>query len=149
MLNKLVIMGRLTADPTVRITNNSKTVCNFTVAVQRDRPDPETGEKPADFFRCVAFNNTAEFIHRYFNKGRYILIDGRMQFDKYTDKEGAERMSSEVLVRDAFFCGDNRPVSRGVDVPYSAPGEMAELHDVNDFDADLPFDQPSQEELPF
>ena len=91
MLNQITIMGRMTRDPELRRTNSGAAVANFTIACDRD-----FGEKETDFIECVAWKNTAEFISKYFSKGRMIVISGRLQIRKWTDKDGNKRKAVEV-----------------------------------------------------
>ena len=80
MLNSCIIMGRLTADPELRHTNSGVACCSFTLAVERDgKPNEQTGQRTADFIDCTAWRNTAEFICKWFSKGRMAVAAGRMQ----------------------------------------------------------------------
>ena len=87
MLNHISIMGRLTRDPEIRYTPNNIPVASFTLAVDRDFKNG-SGEKETDFINCVAWRSTAEFVEKYFSKGRMIVVSGRLQIRKYTDKDG-------------------------------------------------------------
>lgn len=102
-MNIAIIMGRLTADPELRTTQSGISVCSFTIAVDRYRKDKES---KADFIRCVAWRQSAEFISRYFSKGKMIAIEGSIQVDNYTDKDGNKRQQTNVIVNKAHFCGD-------------------------------------------
>ena len=99
-MNKIIIKGRLAKDPELKNTNSGKVLCNFSVAVGRNF-DYEI----RDFFDCTAWNNNAEFISKYFSKGKEILIEGETQSDKFTDKNGNNRTSWKVNVNRAEFCG--------------------------------------------
>lgn len=101
-LNKVILIGRLTADPELKQTNNGTMVTSFTIAV--DRRTGKDGEKTADFINIVAWRTTAEFICRYFNKGSMIAAVGELQQRNYTTKEGEKRSVYEVVVNEAFFC---------------------------------------------
>ena len=107
MLNHIVIMGRLTRDPELRRTGSGVAVASFTIAVDRDIADKQSGEKKTDFIDCVAWRQTGEFISKYFTKGRMIVVDGRLEMRDWTDKEGNKRISAEVIVENAYF-GDSR-----------------------------------------
>ena len=108
MLNHIVIMGRLTRDPELRHTQAGTAVASFTVAVDRDFKDKETGERKTDFIDCVAWRSTGEFVDKYFAKGRMAVVEGRLQLRDWTDKEGNKRRSAEVLVSSVYF-GDSKP----------------------------------------
>lgn len=100
-MNKAILMGRLTKDPELRTTQTGLSVCSFTVAVDR-----RGKEKATDFISCVAWRQTAEFISKYFTKGRMIAIVGSIQSRNYTDKNGNNRTAVEVLVDEVSFAGD-------------------------------------------
>lgn len=101
-MNKAILVGRLTRDPELRTTPNGVNVCSFTVAV--DRRFVRTGEeRQADFINCVAWRQTAEFICRYFSKGRMIGIVGSIQTRTWDDKEGKRQYATEVQVDEAYF----------------------------------------------
>lgn len=117
-MNNITITGRLTADPELRTTPNGTNVTQFSVAV--DRAYKSGGEKQTDFFRVVAWRSTAEFICRYFGKGRLILITGEMQSRKYTDKGGSERIAWELLADRVEFMGD-KPADSSAKAQQSAP----------------------------
>ena len=105
MLNRIVIMGRLTRDPELRFTASNIPVCSITVAVDRDFA--RSGEqREADFIDVVAWRQTGEFISKYFQKGRMIYVDGRLQSRKWTDRDGNNRTSWEIVADQVGFCGD-------------------------------------------
>lgn len=104
MLNRAIIMGRITANPELRQTQGGVSVLSFTVAVDRRFTNP-SGERQADFIYCVAWRHTAEFISKYFVKGQMIAIDGVLQSRNYVDKNGNNRSVIEVVVENASFCG--------------------------------------------
>ena len=99
-MNVINIVGRLTADPTLKQTPNGNDVAAFTVAVDRYVKE---GEKKADFIPCVAWKNTALFIARYFKKGQFIGLTGRLETRPFTDKDGNNRTAYEVVAQNAFF----------------------------------------------
>lgn len=103
MLNHIVIMGRLIRDPVLRRTNSGLAVANFTVAVDRDWPNKETGEKETDFINCVAWRQTGEFVSKYFTKGSMIVVAGRLQIRKWTDDNGINRTIAEIIANDVYF----------------------------------------------
>lgn len=100
MLNVVAVQGRLTRDPELRRTQEGKAVCSFSVAVQRNMAD-----KVVDYIDCVAFGQTAEFLPKYFQKGKELTVQGRLQTRTWTDKEGKNRKSVEVFVDLVNFCG--------------------------------------------
>jgi len=126
-MNSITIMGRLTRDPELRQTNSGTPVTSFTVAVDR-----RGKEKATDFLDCVAWNDKAEFVHKYFGKGRMILVAGRLQIRDWTDKEGNKRRTAEIVANDVYFCGDRQ--QRGTE-PQGVPD--VEFEDLSD--DDLPF----------
>ena len=107
MLNKAILVGRLTRDPELKSTQSGVPVLNFTVAVQRRYKDAN-GERQSDFINCVAFRQTAEFIANYFKKGNMISIDGSIQTRSWDDNEGKRRYATEVIVNDAGFVESRR-----------------------------------------
>lgn len=105
-LNKTIIMGRLVRDPELRHTQSDTSVCSFTLAVDRDGKD-----KGVDFIDCTAWRNTADFVSKYFSKGRMAIVEGRLQFREWTDKEGNKRRTAEVVVSSVYF-GDSKREER-------------------------------------
>lgn len=101
ILNKIIIQGRLTTDPELRYTQNQTAVASFTVAVERDYS--QNGEKETDFVSCVAWRSTGEFVNKYFHKGNMIIVDGRLQSRKWTDKDGNKRVSWEINAEHCYF----------------------------------------------
>lgn len=103
-INNTTLMGRLTADPELRTTNNGTSVTSFAVAVDR-KYTPTGQEKQTDFIDCVAWKNKADFITRYFHKGDLIAIEGEIQTRTWEDGSGKKRKAVEVLVNNVSFCG--------------------------------------------
>ena len=112
MLNRIILMGRLTRDPELRHTQTGTAVASFSLAVDRDFKDRNTGEKATDFIDIVAWRQTAEFVSRYFTKGRMAVVEGRLQIRDWTDKEGGKRRSAEVIADQVYF-GDSKRDSDG------------------------------------
>ena len=108
MLNRIILMGRLVADPELRQTQSGVSVASFRIAVDRNYQSKDTGERQADFISCVAWRQTGEFISRYFQKGRMIALEGSLQTRNYEDKTGAKRTAYEVIVDQAYFA-DSKP----------------------------------------
>lgn len=153
MLNHIVLMGRLTRDPELRRTANGIAVVSFRLAVDRDFGSKDgSGEKETDFIDIVAWRNTAEFVSRYFSKGRMAVVSGRLQMRNWTDKEGSKRVSAEVVADNVYF-GDSKrdgapSAQPGFDQSYAAPAAPAAFSGtapVSDFsmlsddDSELPF----------
>ena len=146
MLNHITIMGRLTRDPELRHTNSGIAVASFTLAVDRDFTDKNSGEKETDFIDCTAWRNTAEFVSKYFTKGRMAVVSGKLQIRKWTDKEGNNRRSAEVVADNVYF-GDSKNTADstgtfgGFTAPaqtdYSAPASNFAM--LEDDDSQLPF----------
>ena len=107
MLNHITLMGRLTRDPELRRTASGLPVASFTLAVEMDFPDKESGDRGVDFIDIVAWRNTAEFVSKYFSKGRMAVVSGRLQLRDWTDKDGNKRRSAEVVADNVYF-GDSK-----------------------------------------
>lgn len=108
MLNKIILMGRLTRDPELRRTQSGTPVVSFSLAVDRDFKD-QSGERETDFIDVVAWRSTAEFVSKYFSKGRMAVVEGRLQIRDWTDKDGAKRRSTEVLAESVYFGDSKKP----------------------------------------
>ena len=158
MLNRIIIMGRLVRDPELRTTQSGTSVTSFTLAVDRDFKSRESGEKSTDFSDVVAWRQTAEFVCKYFSKGRMAVAEGRLQIREWKDKDGNNRRTAEVVAENVYF-GDSK--RDGVGDPgygnagygaaaapaYGAPpayggygaGESSGFSEIADDDGDLPF----------
>ena len=110
MLNKIVLMGRLTRDPELCKTGSGTAVTSFTLAVDRDFKTQD-GEKETDFIDIVAWRGTAEFVFKYLSKGRMAVVEGRLQIRNWTDKDGGKRRSAEVIADNVYFGDSKRNVS--------------------------------------
>lgn len=130
MLNHISIMGRLTRDPELRHTNTGTPVASFTLAVDRDFA-AQGAEKETDFIECVAWRNTAEFVSKYFAKGRMAVVSGRLQLRKWTDKDGNKRTNAEVVAENVYF-GDSKKDTTEI-------GTMQDFPIINDDGEGLPF----------
>lgn len=104
-LNHIAILGRLVRDPELRRTGSGIAVANFTVAVDRDFADKQSGQKETDFIDCVAWRQTGEFVSKYFSKGSQICVSGRLESRKWTDKDGNKRTAWEVRADNCYFAG--------------------------------------------
>lgn len=113
MLNHIVLMGRLTRDPELRKTDSGVSVASFTLAVDRDFSS-QGEKKEVDFLDIVAWRSTADFVGKYFTKGRMAVVSGRLQIRSWKDKEGNARRTAEVVADNVYF-GDSKPAaSEGV-----------------------------------
>jgi single-strand DNA-binding protein len=144
MLNHIVIQGRLTRDPELRRTGTGLAVASFSVAVERDYPNKDTGEKEVDYIDCVAWRHTGEFVSTYFTKGSMIVVSGRLQIRTWTDKDGNKRKTAEIVADNVYF-GESKKKSESntsygsYSYPYvSTGGDYAMLED-DDPNAVLPF----------
>lgn len=152
MLNKIFIMGRLTRDPELRRTQNGTAVAGFALAVDRDYKNAD-GTKETDFIEVVAWRSSAEFVSKYFTKGRMAIVEGRLQIRDWTDKDGNKRRSAEVVADNLYF-GDSRRDNGGEggsytggNSGYSAPaggyaapvGGASGFAEIDEEDGDLPF----------
>ena len=151
MLNHVVLQGRFVRDPELRRTQSGTAVTSFSLAVDRDFKS-QNGEKETDFIDVVAWRNTAEFVSKYFTKGRMAIVEGRLQLRDYTDRDGNKRRAAEVIADNVYFGDAKRdsadnggyapapaygaPVGRG----YSAPaGGHSEFAEIGEEDGELPF----------
>lgn len=119
MLNQIVLMGRLTRDPELRHTQSGLSVASFTIAVDRDYGQ-NGEEKQTDFIDIVAWRNTAEFVSKYFAKGRMAVVNGRLQIRDWTDKDGNKRRNAEVLADRVYFGDSKREDAPRSDAPRTA-----------------------------
>lgn len=137
MLNIVTLMGRLTADPTIRYTTTgNKAVCSFTLAVDRDFVK-QGEQRQADFISCQAWDKTAEFASKYFSKGSMIAIVGRMQTRTWDDTEGKKHYATEVVAEKVSFCG-GKSNGQAESQPSTQPGMGIENGNLED-DSELPF----------
>ena len=107
MLNHIVLMGRLTRDPELRYTQSQVAVTSFRIAVDRDFGGRDGADRQTDFIDCVAWRQTGEFVSKYFQKGRMIVVSGRLQMRDWTDREGNKRTTAEVVCDNVYF-GDSK-----------------------------------------
>ena len=135
MLNKIILMGRLTRDPELRRTESGTAVCSFSIAVDRDFKS-KNGEKETDFIDIVAWRATAEFVSKYFTKGRMAVVEGRLQIRDWTDKDGNKRRRAEVIANNVYF-GDSKRDPES-DAQYGND-EQEQFSELTDQDGELPF----------
>lgn len=120
MLNKVILMGRMAVDPELRHTRSGTPVASFRLAVDRDFKDKD-GASQTDWLDCVAWKGTAEFISRYFSKGRMVAVEGSIQIRDWTDKEGNKRKSVEVIVLNAYFADSKKEPEPSYSDSYMPP----------------------------
>lgn len=136
MLNKIIVMGRLTRDVELRYTQSEKPVASFTLAVERDYSGSR--EKQTDFIDCVAWNGTAKFVDKYFGKGSMVIVSGRLQIREWTDKDGNKRRTAEIVAESVYF-GDSKKASREDSAAPQAHAESKQGFEEFQDDSDLPF----------
>lgn len=103
-MNKIILIGRLTKDPELRYTQSGAAVAGFTLAVDR-RFSNQSGEREADFINCVAWQKSAEFVAQYFQKGKQMALEGRLQVRSYDGNDGQKRWVTEVVAEQVEFVG--------------------------------------------
>ena len=148
MLNHIVLMGRLARDPELRRTQSGVSVTSFRLACDRDFKT-QSGEKETDWIDIVAWRNTAEFVSKYFQKGRMVIVEGRLQTRDWTDKDGNRRVAVEVVADNVYFGdskrdGNNYDAAPGFGAPmggYAAPMTESsnQFAEIDEEDGDLPF----------
>ena len=144
MINSVIIMGRLTYDPELRTTPNGISVVRFQVAC--DRNFSRSGEeRKTDFIDVTAWRQTAEFVSRYFRKGSMIAVEGSIQTDNFTDKDGNKRKSVQVVANNVSFCGSKAESGTTSNPVFSQPApsyasaDNSDFEEISDDDDDLPF----------
>lgn len=156
MLNSVIIMGRLTADPELRTTPNGLSVTSFTVAVDRNYKSGD--ERQTDFISVVAWRGTADFVTRFFKKGQMIAVQGSLQVRNYEDKNGNKRTAYDVVADNVSFCGSKSEGSNNTYAaarPESAPAVSYQSADAGSFSVlpddnqGFPFASDDDEGLPF
>jgi single-strand DNA-binding protein len=139
MINKVIEMGNMCADPELKQTQGGTSVCSFNIAVNRYSKDPT--EKKVDFFTVVAWGPKAEFVCRYFKKGQTIVIVGRLENREWTDKQGNKRISTEIIAEEVSFGGNRESSTEAKNQPYT-PSAYSQNQDQ--------FEEiPGDEKLPF
>lgn len=129
MLNHITIMGRTTADPELRRTGSGVAVASFKIACDRDFGDKET-----DFIDCVAWRQVGEFVSKHFTKGKMIVVSGRLQIRKWTDKDGNKRSTAEIVAENCYFGEKKEPSHTGF-----IPNATNNYDVIGDDDEQLPF----------
>ena len=137
MTNLVVLQGRLTANPELKTTPNGVNVTSFSIAV--DRNYQNTSERQADFINIVAWRQTAEFITKYFTKGKMIIVEGELQSRRYTDKNGNNRTVLEVVANQVQFAGDREKPEQSENTGGFQTNDNEDFAEVDISDDDLPF----------
>lgn len=154
-MNKVIITGRLTADPELRQSQSGTATCRFTVACDRRFANKQTNEREADFITCIAFKNSAEFISKWFQKGKMIAVEGTLRTGSYKDKkhDDVTHYTTDVLVDNVEFCGDkgsgqaeqtpaqnivNQAQGAGVQTNQMNYGNLSDFEEILS-DGDIPF----------
>lgn len=140
--NKVIVIGNISTEVELKQTNSGKSVCSFNVAVNRNRLASE--EQKADFFTVVAWSQKAEFVSRYFSKGKPILVCGRLENREWSDKNGNKRISTEIIAEEVSFVGSNESSAEGKSqpsayTPSAYGGNNAPQFEEVPNDGDLPF----------
>lgn len=147
MLNRVILMGRLTADPELRQTQSGISFVKFNIAVGRKFKN-DNGEHQTDFISVTAWRKTAEFVSRYFSKGQMIVIEGSLRNNNYEDQNGVKHYSMDVLADSISFAGSSNDNNYTANTPQttqaSNPVEDVSLGDLSDYeeildDGDVPF----------
>lgn len=133
MLNHIDLIGYFTRDPELRRTTTGKPVASFTLACERDYSGPD-GNRETDFIDIVTWNAAAEFVSKFFTKGRKAAVSGRLQIRNWTDKEGNKRKSAEIIADHVYFAD-----SKKQDTTDTAPAPPQMLEPLEDEDGHLPF----------
>lgn len=139
MLNKIIIMGRLAHTPELKHTASGTTYTQFSLAVDRDFKDKQSGEKVTDWIDLVAWSHTAEFICQYFAKGRMMVASGRLQTESYTDKNGNKRKSTKVVVENAYFGDSKRDQTNQNGQVGDQTADGGQFVEITEGDDELPF----------
>lgn len=144
MINSAVLMGRLTYEPELRSTPNGVSVIRFQIACDR-RFQAKREERKIDFIDITAWRQTAEFISRYFHKGSMIAVEGSIQTENFTDKDGNKRKSVQVVANNISFCGSKSENNSDSDSPFHQPAPSyadvyeSDFEEISDDEDDLPF----------
>ena len=145
-MNKIILSGRLCNDPELRQTQSGIASCRFTIACDRKFADKNTGERQADFINCIAWRQTAEFVSRYFNKGKMIVVEGSLRTGSYTDKNHSDvtHYTTDVMVDNVEFAGDKGMNATGQASANPSTKDAPVVNDLSDYEeilggTDTPF----------
>lgn len=141
MINKVILMGRLVADPELKQTASNISVCKFTIAI--NRPKQKGKEQQSDFVNIVVWRNTAEFVSRYFSKGKMIIVEGALRNNNYTDSNGTKHYTIEVHADNVSFGGDKKSDDANTQQPKQQEAKADvpdfDLSEFEELDGDVPF----------
>lgn len=146
MLNKCFFQGRLVKAPELRHTQSGTAIASFSLAVERDFKDKQTGERVTDFIDCVAWRSTAEFVSRYFAKGSMAVVVGALQIRSWEDKDGNKRRTAEVVAESVYFSGQ-KPSAQNTQTPFARQDPLDQFE--KDAAPILDSDYSDDSELPF
>ena len=145
MINKVILMGRLVADPELKQTASNISVCRFSIAINRPFAPKDGGEKQSDFINIVVWRNTAEFVSKYFSKGKMIIVEGALRNNNYTDSNGTKHYTIEVHADNVSFGGDKKDDASAEPKPKQQQQESKvdvpdfDLSGFEELDGDVPF----------
>ena len=146
MLNKTILMGRLVADPELKQTTSNISVCRFSIAINRHFVPKDGGERQSDFINIVVWRNTAEFVSKYFSKGKMIIVEGALRNNNYTDKDGVKHYSLEVHADNVSFGGDKKSDDASAEQKPKQQEQQSkadvpdfDLSEFEELDGDVPF----------
>ena len=139
MLNHIIVMGRFVSDPELRKTGAGVSVASFTLAVDRDLANKQTGEKETDFVDIVAWRQTADFVSKYFSKGRMAVVSGRLQIRNWTDRDGNKRRTAEVIADNVYFADSKNSNGNAPALDAMPVIPAQDFAMLNDDDGQLPF----------
>jgi single-strand DNA-binding protein len=138
MFNKAILMGRIAHNLELKTTPDGLSVLSFRIAVDRAY-QAQGEERKTDFFNIVAWRSTAEFISKYFSKGRMIMVEGELQTRQYVDKNGSTQNVVELVVSSAHFTGEKKEQAAAAAPPTSAPTQNNADFADTEIDDDYPF----------
>lgn len=143
MLNRAILMGRLTKDPEFKQTPNNVSVATFSLAVDRNY-QADKDNKQTDFINIVAWRHTAEFVSKYFKKGQLVAVEGSIQTRSYQDKDGNNRTAFEVVADQVYFAekkqdGNNQPKAESASGSNFSVGDLGDFEEFDSDDGELPF----------
>lgn len=161
MLNRIVLMGRLTRDPELRFTENTVPCASFSLAVERDFSDRSSGQKQTDFIDCVAWRKPAEFVTKYLKKGSMAIVSGRLQIRTWQDKDGNNRRTAEVIADSIYFGESKKADAPAPDLtsqsnptfqdpgPYAETERLIKQYQQQGFPSDYAMLEDPDSQLPF
>lgn len=144
MFNRVILMGRLTKDPEIRTTQTGIQMCRFSIAVDR-RYSGNNGEKQTDFFDVTAWRQTADFVCKYFSKGKMIFVEGNLQNNNYTDNNGVKHYSTAIIAENVSFTGDKSGNQNGNG--YQQGGQYQQYQQNQGYGFQMPSPTPQQQQF--